>query len=1628
MAEVNDPAMARLAVIGMAGRFPGSSDVEAFWRDLRDGVERITRFSEAELRAAGVADELLRDPSYVPAKGVLDGADCFDVAPFGMNAREAELTDPQHRIFLECALAALEDAGYAGPARGDRLIGVFAGSGSNEYGRTFTAGYARTASDYLHTIASEKDFLATRVSYKLDLRGPSLTVQSACSTSLAAVCVASQSLLAYQCDVAIAGGVSISLPLRAGYLHQPGMVLSKDGRCRPFDADASGTVPGDGAAVVVLRRLEDAIADGDEVLAVLCGFGLRNDGAAKQSFSAPGIDGQAGAILDALAMAGISPETLSYIEAHGTGTPLGDPIEVAALLRAFRGRGRRQGCAIGSVKSNIGHLDAAAGVVGLIKVVQMLRHRAIPKTLHLERENPQLRLATTPFFVSTALRPWEPNGPRRAGVSSFGIGGTNAHVILEEAPSREPSLESERPQLLTLSAATTGALEAAETRLARFLAEHPEAPFADVAFTLHVGRRAYRSRRSVVCADRAAAIVALTNQSESDRTEDAGDTTPEVVFLFPGHGAGYPGMGRELYATWPSFRADIDEGLTLLRDRANLDLRPTLFPTRGAHEDAGPALAHAALGQPATFLVAWAVGRLLLSWGVRPSMLLGHSLGEYAAACLAGVMSLEDGLLLVAKRGALIAGTPKGAMLSVGLSPEDLRPWLGDELSLAVINGPALCVVAGREAAVLALERKLATGNIVTRRLPVPHAFHSHLMDAIVEPLVASTRRLTLQHPKINLISCVTGHPLGADQATDPQYWGTHLCETVRFDAALRRACEGADRILVEVGPGDALTTLARRLPGLSVRRAVSTLGRASEQPQDTARLLNAAGTLWTHDAPIDLERLHTGERRQRVRLPSYPFEPRRYWLETPRPSTSGPMPRAPSDQRDIGGWFYRPSWRPAPLAEPLKNHTYPVLIFADTKGLAAHVMAELGDARGTLVLPGDQFARTGSRAFALRPADPGDYAALIELLASTGELPDHVLHLWSVDAGGDASIERGLLSVTCLLRALGSAYAGRPVRLQVVTCDSQPAGDAAVERPEQAMAHALLRVVPEEYPHIRCCTIDLSSSDLEEKSLERLARSLLDDLALAEGPVAIAYRSGQRYELEYLREPMDTKPSRPALREGGTCLITGGLGGIGLVLARHLAKAARARLALVSRTGLPPRELWGDILAADPAPEPDSIAYCIRRVVDLEREGTAVLVLAADVTREAELRRTIAEIHAHFGPIHGVIHAAGVMVGGVIQRGIEVDLDAALAPKLRGTRLLASLTAGEPLDFFGICSSLTAIAGGFGQLAYAAANCFQDAFAGHLCRRGVRAVSINWDGWAEVGAAARASRTTASEAVRRSADVHPLVGKPVLRTAAFSLFQGRLDPAVDWLLREHRIHGRPTLPGTAYIELSRAVAAELLGDRPLVLRDMVLFSPIAADEGDVIEVWTLARAIPEGIAIEVRSRRAGTEGPVATHAQCTASVLNEREPAPIDLRRMHDDCVDEGSVEELLETRRHVIDLGEPWRCMTRLRVSHTQATAELVVPERSGHALHPAVLDMGAGCAAHLASLDHLPHAYREIRIYGPLQGRVVSHATLVERTERSSRFAVALYDERGTARVAIDDYLLLAAKTPSTTSNQK
>ncbi|MBC8082777.1 MAG: amino acid adenylation domain-containing protein [Hymenobacter sp.] len=914
---------ADIAIIGMAGRFPGADSIAELWQLLRQGQETTRFFTDDELDAT-IPTQLKNDPLYVKARGIINNADQFDAAFFGLNPKLAELMDPQQRVFLEIAWEALEQTGYL-PQHYGGSVGVFAGCGNNTYYQHNVLSNQRLidqVGDFQVMTVNEKDYIASRTAYQLNLKGPAVSVYSACSTSLLAVAQAVQSLRNGQCDVALAGGASITSPVRSGYLYQEGAMLSRDGHCRSFDAQAQGTVFSDGAGVVLLKSLAAARRDGDTVYAVIKGVGINNDGGGKGSFTAPSAEGQAGAITMALRDARVDPKTISYVEAHGTATPLGDPIEIEGLTMAFGEQVARQSCALGSIKSNMGHLTQAAGVAGLIKAALALHYKELPASLGFEHPNPAIDFANSPFFVNTQLTDWQPKGVRRAGVSSFGVGGTNVHVVLEEGESKVQAPTAGRPaQLITWSAKSIASRDAYAQRLAGHLQQEPQLPLADVAYSLQKTRAAFAHRRFVVATTTAELVAALrADQLAPAGTKTLTEAPGEVVFMFPGQGAQYLNMGRSLFDHESVYRQAVDECAELLLPQLEADLRLIMYPeslTSGAEET----LKNTRYTQPALFVTEYALARLWMSWGIEPSIFCGHSIGEFVAAHLAGVFTLADALILVASRGRLVSELPRGSMLSVRLAAPQVQALLPAELSVAAINSSKLCVVAGEDEHIAALVRVLDEQNIPNRVLATSHAFHSAMMD----PIIADFRRVVEQtkrsQPQKPVVSTVTGTWLTDAQAIDAHYWADHLRRTVCFADALETIFGQDAPLLLEVGPGNAMATLAKQQSATRPVTVFAGLGPQKDQLAEQQSLLTVLGQLWLNGLEPDWNAFYASQDRRNVNLPAYAFDRKRCWVE-PGTGTAPPVfaAAAPPLTETIETPFTAPGMRKDILLSKVKN------------------------------------------------------------------------------------------------------------------------------------------------------------------------------------------------------------------------------------------------------------------------------------------------------------------------------------------------------------------------------------------------------------------------------------------------------------------------------------------------------------------------------------------------------------------------------------------------------------------------------------------------------------------------------------------------------------------------------------
>ncbi|WP_053800803.1 type I polyketide synthase [Streptomyces rimosus] len=1312
------PAPARretdVAVVGIACRFPGATGPDEFWSMITEGRRGIGELTPQQLAEAGAEPARLADPALVPAAGILWDADRFDSAFFGYSARETAVMDPQQRMFLEAAWHALDDTGHD-PERFPGRVGVYAGQTVGTHRTPDSSVFLGTSADLLMA-ADDKDFLPTRAAYKLGLTGPAFAVQAACSTSLVAVHVACRALAAGDCDLALAGGVSWSPWRRQGYLRRAGGVWSADGYVRCFDRDASGFVSGDGLGIVALRRLADARADGDRIYAVIKGSAVNNDGNDKLSYAAPGVPGQQAVIEAALRDAAVHPDSIGYVEAHGTATALGDAIEVTALTRAYRAAGAtgRGTCRLGSVKANIGHADAAAGVAGFIKAALMVSHGRIPPSPNAPfHPNPDIDFATGPFVPAVTAEDWpRTSAPRRAAVSAFGVGGTNAHVILQEPPPARPPAPARPWQLLAWSARDERALDAMAAAHPRTLRGLRDEEFADYARTLAVGRRRLPLRRAVVLRDRAHALTesAFRTEAALPREGRAG----EVAFVFPGGGSQYPGMGCGLYRDEPVFREAVDTCLRLLPDREAARRLRAWWPAGPGTESAADTPPDAdndpRVAMPAVFITEIAVARLLGSFGVTPTVLMGHSLGEYAAAHLAGVLSLPDALTLVSSRGRLLSGIDNGAMLVVRADARDLEAFLGDGVCLAVVNGPDACVLSGSAPRIETARRRLTAQSIACNVLQLATAAHSALVEPVLGAFRDVVRGIALDRPAVPLISNVTG-TADAD-FTDPEYWVGHLRETVRFDLGLACLRDHDPRVLLEAGPGTTLTTLART-QGLD--RGVPAMRHPLEERDDREVLLTALARTWEAGIDVDLAALWPTPG-PRVPAAPYPFAPTRH-----RPAAAV----APAPGQAAGPW-YGIAWQRDLAPEPVRTGTEVtghrwVLLHDGTPAADAlrRQLAEQG-ASLTTVLPDSGVARhghdlDGERTVALDPCAPDQYAKAIETAGGDPGLPLRIVSTWNGAPSHTACPP--LSDLAGLARALATPADG--TELCLVTRGALEIIGSEDLDPWAALtvgAAGALRAELGGAATVRVVDIDGRGAAADGgPAAHDLARDLLREFTrpAESGPVGL--RAGRRWLRRF--EPLRTPPvaNGTALRDGGRYLITGGTGGIGRLLAGHLLRDHHARVVLLGR-------------------DPDAVRATADELAELPGE---LLAVSADITDAARTRDVLREALRRFGGLDGVVHAAGVPAGGLAQLLTPDTVAEALAAKTTGTVTLADAlreTGARP-DFVLLFSSLAAFSQAPGLSCYGAANAFLDTYAHAAARtEGPAILAVNWDRWNGVG------------------------------------------------------------------------------------------------------------------------------------------------------------------------------------------------------------------------------------------------------------------------------------------------------
>ncbi|RUS60147.1 SDR family NAD(P)-dependent oxidoreductase [Pseudorhodobacter sp. E13] len=1632
-----------IAIVGMAAHLPGAATVAEYWANLAAGVESIRQLTQDELLAAGESPARMRHRNYVPAAAPLDKFDHFDAEFFGFSPKEAAILDPQHRQFLEVAWEALEDAGHP-PENFPGTIGVYGGCGMGSYFYFNLCSnpdlVENTGMFLLRHTGNDKDFLSTRVSHIFNLTGPSINVQTACSTSLVAVHYAAQALLTGECDMALAGGVTIELPQGRGYIFNDGEILSPDGHCHAFDASAQGTVFGSGAGVVVLRRAADAIRDGDHIWAIIKGSAVNNDGSAKAGYLAPSVDGQARAIAEAQAIAGVTADTIDYVECHGTGTFLGDPIEVAALTEAFAETTDETGfCRIGSVKTNIGHLDTAAGVASLIKASLALHHGQMPPSLNYTTPNPAIDFETSPFRVNDRLTDWtRRKGPRRAGVNSLGVGGTNAHAVLEEAPARGPSGQSDWPfQLLVISAKSKSALDAQARALAAHLRAHPEQPLADVAWTLKEGRRAFERRRVIVAETHAQAADLLEGADPRRIWTHEPLDAPEVVFMFPGGGAQYAGMARDLYQTEPEFADWMDRGLDILQPKLDYDIRALWLPEPGQEAAANEALKKPSVQLPLIMITEYALARLYQSWGVEPAALVGHSMGENTAACLAGVLSFEDCIGLVHLRGSLFDTIAPGGMLSIPLDEGEVRPLLTAELDMASVNAPGLCVVSGPDADLQALAETLAARDVETQRIAIDIAAHSRMLEPILARFGDYLRSIPLHAPQLPIISNRTGKALTTEEATSPEYWVAHLRNTVKFAACLE-TLKAPNRVFMEMGPGRAMSSLAQA-NGVPAGQVIPALRHPEQAIPDDQWHIATIGRLWACGVAADWAPIWGDAARHRVPLPSYAFQRKQYYIEPGQAAAT--QPDLPMRVDDLAQWGWQPVWRPRAAETEVDieaglDGTAPQtwLMFMDDAGLAEATAAPLRAAGHNVipVRPGDAFRADGKGGYQLSPERGREgYDQLLRDLVAKGQSPDRIAHFWLVTAGESfrpgssffhRNIEQGFYSLMFLGQALAEENLATPPHITVVTSGAAQVRAEALPYPEKATIAGPAKVIPREVPGVTCATLDVVLPQVRrgKPDLAPLAAQVLEDLFAAPANTAAALRGTKRLErgvkqVALPETPVDTP-------EGATILLTGGFGGIGLTLAEAYITSHAAKIALIARRPLPARAKWAAHLAAhSPA---DATSRRILALQRLESLGGQVFVVTADVTNATEMAEAVAQVKATLGPIHTVIHAAGVIDDGPLLSKSPAAVEEVFAPKLHGTKVLADLFPDGSIERLVLFSSTSTITGPAGQVDYVAANEYLNAFA--QSRRGgkTHVTALNWGIWADVGMAAEvlADRTGQRPAAPRVA-----IDAPMLDEAGFDAAGNRQFTATygldRWVLDGHRTKsGHALIPGTGYLEMM-AEAMQHEGVQGFEMRDLYFFRPL-----DVPEIRATLTRTDEGYGFELRSA-VDSRGRKGWQLNAQARLIPMAAEAPqIDLAAIAARCAAPETGQGLPSPQEAHLNFGPRWRVLNTRAYGQGEGLAQLALPpqfqaEAQDWRLHPALMDLATGWAMGLISgyqPTHLwvPMSYARMRVHAPLGASITSwvrNAAPNRASDPTAVFDITLADATGKVCVEIEGFTI-------------
>ncbi|NNE13748.1 MAG: acyltransferase domain-containing protein [Saprospiraceae bacterium] len=1650
--ENNKKGAHKIAIIGMSCRMPGADNIKEFWNNLVQGVESITTFTDEELRKSGVSESVINDPNYVKSRGIVDGADLFDATFFGITPRDAEIMDPQHRTFLECAWHSLEDAGYD-PEKTEARIGVFGGTGTAWYLNSVTTNgqVAKYSSGTSIITATDRDYAATRVSYKLNLKGPSLTVQSACSTSMVAVVLGINSLLSYQCDMVIAGGATVHLPERKGYMYYEGGIESIDGVCRTFDKDASGTVFSRGAGTVLLKRYEDAVADGDHIYATILGGAINNDGGNKAGFTAPSVEGQVEAALEAIELANITADTITYVEAHGTATNVGDPIEVSSLSEAFGSyTDKKQFCAIGSVKTNIGHLDSASGVAGLMKAVLALHEKKIPAHLNYKVPNPKIDFPNSPFYVNTETKEWHKNGvPRRALVNSFGVGGTNACVVLEEPPEVVKNNAEEQINTLCLSAKNDEALEDSRANLLEFLNENENINCSDLAYTYQVGRRAFSNRGILTFSNQEELISKLDSIDNLQRGNCDEDDKP-LVFMFPGQGNQYFKMGFDLYQKNELFKNTVDYCCKYILDEFGIDIKEVLFFEKDPIK-AKAALEQTYITQPAIFIISYAMAELSLSKGLKPEALIGHSVGEYVAACVSGIMSLEDALKAVTKRGQLIQDLPGGSMLAVLKNEDKILPLLFDGVEVAAINNPGLTVVAGSDENIEKLESKLKDIGFFSKRLSTSHAFHSAMMDPCLDEFSKIFDNIELSAPKIPIISTVTGEFMTAEEAVDPNYWVMHVRKSVRFSDAVMTCLDMNPSVFVEIGPGQSLESAVKRhLNNDSAHASTRTMKTENEDFDDNEYFANAIGSIWLVGGDINWDTFYKNQNRNRISLPCYPYQRQSYAIDFSQ-SVTAKSPENFVRIEEGNEWYNIPVWKRTPnnkyLSSSLEEQNS-WLIFHDKYGLGEALKESLLKMGQQVfeVHPGEYYRKEEYTKFIIDLGNKDHYSDMFKDLFKDDFVLNHIVHLtnYSHDTTKELSFseltkaeQSAFFSPMFIYQSLITKNKLKDLQFSFVANGAFDVIGEKVYAPEKSLGIGPSRVLIQEFPYCRSRFIDV---DIQQDANGRmqLAQNIINETTNTSFETLVAFRNHHRWVESYEQLPFVPK-EKPKYVDGGVYLITGGLGGIGVISAKAIAQEVKATFVLTYYSAIPPRSEWDKYL--DENPGFSLTREKIEAVRMLEELGSTVIEKQIDVADYEGMKKLVLEVEEDAGKIKGVIHSAGKAGGGIIALRTAEAVQSVFNSKMKGLLVLDDIFSSHNLDFFILYSSVTSIEGDATRLEYTSANAFLDSFAAY--RRSIKndnTMAINWPGWEDTGMAVRWDKE--KKAKENSLEVRPDYSEhTVLRDSKDLLtfvsdidgtltYDVNFQPKQDWIINSHFIINIPTVVGTTFIELAHQFSKIVFPGKNVELKNLYFLSPMMFEHAKPKKVRLVAVRKGDKYNFSFNTQGANKDSDSSVwskHFMGEVSLANE-EIQSFDLtgtiNRLSGE-IDETKRPRLILNKQNtpLIDLGERWDIDNKIYVGEKEWLAKLTLrPEFEGDTdnfdFHPAMMDKATSFAIRYTSKStHLPFSYSSVKPIAKLPACVYAYVTsdATEEETDALSFNVTLVDEDGNRLIEIESYTL-------------